>query len=103
MQDTFLAACESVAADLRSAQRNPDGSLQFTIPRNHIDLWLSAMNQARLTLAEIHQFTNDDLSRPRPTPTIRGSLLASKWASTAACKNCLFLQLKNIITFKNIL
>ena len=72
MQETFLSAYESVAADLRSAQRNPDGSLQFTIPRNHIDLWLSAMNQARLALAEINQFTNDDLSRPRPPPTIRG-------------------------------
>jgi hypothetical protein len=26
------------------------------------DLWLSALNQARLALAEIHQFTDADLS-----------------------------------------
>lgn len=64
LHDTFLAARESVAADLRNAQQNPDGSLQFTIPRSHIDLWLSALNQARLALAEIHHFTDADLIRP---------------------------------------
>jgi hypothetical protein len=63
LHDSFLAARESVAADLRSAQRNPKGSLQLTIPRSHIDLWLSALNQARLALTEIHQFTEADLSR----------------------------------------
>lgn len=63
LHDTFLAARESVAADLRSAQRNSDGSLHFTIPRSHIDNWLSALNQSRLALAEIHQFTDSDLSR----------------------------------------
>ena len=63
LHDNFLAARESVAADLRSAQRNPDGSLHFSIPRSHIDLWLNALNQSRLALAEIHQFTDADLSR----------------------------------------
>ena len=63
LHDSFLAARETVSADLRSAQHNPDGSLHFTIPRSHIDLWLSALNQARLALAEIHQFTDDDMSR----------------------------------------
>lgn len=63
LHDNFLAARESVAADLRSAQRNSDGSLHFTIPRGHIDNWLSALNQSRLALAEIHQFTDSDLSR----------------------------------------
>jgi hypothetical protein len=63
LHENFLAARESVAADLRNAQHNSDGSLHFTIPRNHIDLWLSALNQARLALAEIHQFTDADLSR----------------------------------------
>lgn len=63
LHDNFLAARESVAADLRSAQRNSDGSLHFTIPRSHIDNWLSALNQSRLALAEIHQFTDSDLSR----------------------------------------
>jgi hypothetical protein len=63
LHDNFLAARESVAADLRSAQRNSDGSLHFTIPRSHIDNWLSALNQSRLALAEIYQFTDSDLSR----------------------------------------
>lgn len=63
LHDNFLAARESVAADLRSAQRNSDGSLHFTIPRSHIDNWLSALNQSRLALAEVHQFTDSDLSR----------------------------------------
>lgn len=64
LHDNFLAARESVAADLRGAVNNPDGTKQFTIPRSHIDFWLSALNQARLALAEIHQFTDADLSRP---------------------------------------
>ena len=63
LHDSFLAARESVAADLRSAQRNSDGSLHFTIPRSHIDNWLSALNQSRLALAEIHQFTDAELGR----------------------------------------
>lgn len=63
LHDSFLAARETVAADLRNAQRNPNGSIHFTIPRSHIDLWLSALNQARLALAEIHQFNDADLSR----------------------------------------
>lgn len=63
LHDSFLAARESVAADLRSAQKNHDGSIHFTIPRSHIDSWLSTLNQSRLALAEIHQFTDADLSR----------------------------------------
>jgi hypothetical protein len=63
LHDSFLAARESVAADLRSAQKKTDGSLHFTIPRPHIDSWLSALNQSRLALAEIHQFTDAELGR----------------------------------------
>jgi hypothetical protein len=63
LHDSFLAARESVAADLRGAQKNSDGSYHFTIPRSHLDNWLSALNQARLALAEIHQFTEAELSR----------------------------------------
>jgi hypothetical protein len=63
LHDSFLAARESVAADLRGAGFNPDGSRHFVIPRSHIDSWLSALTQARLALAEIHQFTDNDLSR----------------------------------------
>ncbi|MEI8293177.1 MAG: DUF2017 family protein [bacterium] len=63
LHDAFLAARESVAADLRGAQWNADGSRHFIIPRSHMDNWLSALNQARLALAEIHQFTDEDLSR----------------------------------------
>jgi len=64
LHDNFLAARESVTADLRGALSNPDGTRQFTIPRSHIDYWLSSLNQARLALAEIHQFTDADLNRP---------------------------------------
>jgi len=63
LHDGFLAARESVAADLRGVQRATDGSLQFIIPRSHFDHWLSALTQARLALAEIHQFTDAELSR----------------------------------------
>ena len=63
LHDNFLAARETVSADLRGAGRNPDGSVHFTIPRRHLDLWLSTLSQARLALTEIHQFTDDDMNR----------------------------------------
>jgi hypothetical protein len=59
LHDSFLGARETVSANLRNA----DGSLHFTIPRSHIDLWLSTLDQARLALTEIHQFTEADMSR----------------------------------------
>jgi hypothetical protein len=59
----FATARDAVAADLRGATSNSNGSRSFTIPRKHIDYWLCALNQARLALAEVHGFTDAEMSR----------------------------------------
>lgn len=63
LHNDFQSAREAVSADLRRAGKNPDGSRSFHIPPAHIDHWLSALNQARLALAELHQFSERDMSR----------------------------------------
>ena len=58
LHSEFAASRETVEADLR---RSGHGSL--LIPRRHIDHWLSALNQARLALAEFHGFTDAEMGR----------------------------------------
>ena len=64
----FLASREAVDADLRRGKNKSDGTFSFIIPPPHMDHWLSALNQARLALAEIHQFTEKDMGRPPGDP-----------------------------------
>ena len=52
LHEGFQSARETVAADLRGAKERKTGHFTFTIPKAHIDAWLSALNQARLALAE---------------------------------------------------
>lgn len=62
----FAASRETVDADLRRSTRDAKGSRSLLIPRRHIDHWLSALNQARLALAEFHGFTDAEMGR-QPT------------------------------------
>jgi hypothetical protein len=68
----FAQARETVEADLRRSTPKAEGRRSLLIPRRHIDQWLSALNQARLALAEFHGFTEaemgsqpNDLDDPR--------------------------------------
>lgn len=63
LHEGFQSARETVAADLRGAKQRKTGHFSFTVPRAHIDAWLSALNQARLALAEAHGFADAEMSR----------------------------------------
>lgn len=65
LSDTFLSARETLAADLEKAV--PQGEHHtLTIPISHADAWINALNQARLALAIIHEFTEKELAVPPP-------------------------------------
>jgi len=57
----FQSARETVKADLRGASEN-DGVFSMSIPKTHSDAWLSALNQARLAIAEESGFDENDMS-----------------------------------------
>lgn len=64
----FQASREAVDADLRRGKKKADGTASFVIPPPHMDHWLSALNQARLALAEKHHFTEKDMGRAPGDP-----------------------------------
>lgn len=63
LHSAFASSREVVAADLRRSSADKKGNHSLLIPRNHIDHWLSALNQARLALVEFHGFTEPDMGR----------------------------------------
>ncbi len=63
---TFREAREVVQADLRLATEEENAWI-VRIPIKHINAWLNALNQARLSLAEEHSFDEDALSKKLPT------------------------------------
>ena len=62
LQETFLSAREVVLADLRRISEI-DGKFTMEIPKNHIDAWLNALNQARLAIAGENHFGERDLAK----------------------------------------
>ena len=56
----FASSREKVDTDL-AASRNSD-ALRLVIPREHIDDWLNALNQARLVIVGENDFGERDLS-----------------------------------------
>ena len=69
LHTAFGAARDVVEADLRRAESGPAKSRSLLIPRQHIDHWLGALNQARLALHEFHTFSENDMSRPPREPS----------------------------------
>ena len=61
LQATFLSAREVAQEDLRRASEL-EGGFSMKIPKNHMDAWLSALNQARLAIAEENHFGEKDLA-----------------------------------------
>lgn len=57
----FQSARETVKADLRGASEH-DGVFSMSIPKIHGDAWLSALNQARLAIAEESGFDEKDMA-----------------------------------------
>jgi len=59
----FQSATETVAADLEQLNGNEKSlaNRALRIPAKHADAWLSALNQARLVIAEKNNFTESEL------------------------------------------
>lgn len=60
----FRSATETVVADLAQINGNEKSlrNRSLRIPFEHVDAWLSALNQARLVIAERYKFTDEELN-----------------------------------------
>lgn len=60
----FRSATETVAADLAQLNGNEKSlrNRSLRIPFEHADAWLSALNQARLVIAEKYKFSDEELN-----------------------------------------
>jgi hypothetical protein len=64
LRHLFVSAGEIVARDLTGLQPETPatGTLRVTFPAEHINAWMSALNQARLILGELHGVTEEDMN-----------------------------------------
>jgi len=66
----FVSAGETMARDLTGLVADPHdintGQLEF--PVEHLRAWMSALNQARLILGEIHQIKEEDMNEANLDP-----------------------------------
>lgn len=58
LQHLFAAAADTVVRDLTTLDRG-----EILLPVEHVVAWMSALNQARLILGELHQVTEADMNR----------------------------------------
>ena len=64
LRHLFVSAGETIARDLTSVTPD-DRDQQFlavTFPIEHAAAWMSALNQARLILGELHEVSDEDMS-----------------------------------------
>lgn len=63
LRSIFQTATETVTADLAQldTKAKPFANCTLRIPAKHTDAWLSALNQARLTIAAKYAFTDGEL------------------------------------------
>ena len=80
LRHLFASAGEIVTRDLitMNAETDPAKSDEITFPIEHVNAWMSAINQARLILAEVHNIdeaemnrTDLDPRRPRDAAALR--------------------------------
>ena len=66
LRHLFEAAGETVARDLANLAPDPQHKHHFQISfaADHLNAWMSAINQARLILGELFQVTEADMNRP---------------------------------------
>lgn len=64
LRHLFVSASETVLRDLTGVVPDPQAKhlQQLTFPTEHLNAWLSAVNQARLILGELHHVTEADMA-----------------------------------------
>ena len=65
LERLFAASRETVSADLGASSKGGTAG-RCLIPREHIDAWLNALNQARLVIVEENKFGERELSGSEP-------------------------------------
>ena len=65
LERLFANSRDIVARDLQSLGPNGQGN-KVVIPDDHLDAWLSALNQARLIIVEENQLAEPDLDHREP-------------------------------------
>jgi hypothetical protein len=67
LRHLFVSAGETVLRDLTGLQPEPQApaSYQVTFSAEHANAWISALNQARLILAELFHITEEDMNKTR--------------------------------------
>ncbi len=63
LRHLFVSAGETVGRDLAGlagSESSPE-TYEITFPVEHLRAWMSALNQARLILAEIHEIDDEDM------------------------------------------
>ena len=65
LRHLFVSAGETVARDLTAltADEAAPQEHQVTFPIEHVNAWMSALNQARLILAAVHEIGDKDMNR----------------------------------------
>ena len=58
----FRSAGETFARDLTGLESESETSLQITFPSEHLNAWISALNEARLILGTHHGVTERDMN-----------------------------------------
>ena len=64
LRHLFVSAGETLTRDLTALEPDPQGEhlMQLTFSSEHLSAWISALNQARLILGELHQVTEADMN-----------------------------------------
>ncbi len=84
LRHLFVSAAETVTRDLTAMTGNQEDpeAYEVTFPVEHLSAWMSALNQTRLILAEIHKIDEQDMERrdfdpqdPRHLAALRIQLL----------------------------
>lgn len=63
LKEWFTSATDQVRSDLETLPLSSDEPLTITIPAGHVELWLNALNQARLALAARYAVSEEDMER----------------------------------------
>ena len=65
LRHLFVAAAEIVTRDLTALAGNKGDpeAYEITFPVEHLSAWMSALNQTRLILAEVHRIDEEDMDR----------------------------------------
>ncbi len=89
LQVLFQSARETVQADLRGASEE-EGVYSMRIPPKHMDAWLSALNQARLAIAEECGFGEEDMAAEvQPDPGDERSMALFEISFLGFLQECL--------------